>query len=78
MQSMNIKIMELAKQTKMKSLEDDLRDYFSGCNTNGEPVDCPFCHYISANKRFSGKVWIKDGRKIFKCFSCGQWRKLNA
>ena len=77
MQKLNIKIMELAKQTKMRQAESQLESYFSSAKTNGEPFDCPFCHYISANKRFSGKVWIKDGKKIFKCFSCGEWRRIN-
>lgn len=76
MQKLNLKILDLAKQTKMRQAESQLEKYFASANTNGEPFDCPFCHYISANKRFSGKVWIKDGRKIFKCFSCGEWRRI--
>jgi ribosomal protein L37AE/L43A len=76
MQKMNIKVMELSQRVKMRELENELRNYFSGNNTNGEPVDCPFCHYVSKNKRFSGKVWVSNGNKIFKCFSCGEWRRL--
>jgi hypothetical protein len=76
MQRMNTKVMALAERTKMRQLENELRDYFSGSNTDGEPIDCPFCHYVSKNKRFSGKLWVKDGKKTFKCFSCGEWRRL--
>jgi hypothetical protein len=73
---MNIRVLELAKRTKMSQLEDQLKDYFKDLNTNGEPIDCPFCHYVSKNKRFSGKLWVKDGHKTFKCFSCGKWRRI--
>jgi len=76
MQKLNLKIIKIASKTKMLNLERELNKHFLGCNTNGEPVECPFCHYISKNKRFSGKIWIDNNKKTFKCFSCGQWRML--
>ena len=47
----------------MLNLERELNKHFLGCNTNGEPVECPFCHYVSKNKRFSGKIWINNNKR---------------
>jgi len=73
MQKLNIKIMEIARMDKMQKLEKELAGSFSDCRDR-DSVECPFCHYISTNKRFSAKVFINDGKKILKCFACGEWR----
>ncbi len=72
MQTLNLKIIKLAKAVKLKMLEDTLRDYVSGCQV-GELITCPFCHYIGKNKRGTAKVFPNN---TFKCFACGEWRML--
>jgi len=59
------------KKAELKLMEFQLKNENIGSN-----VECPSCHYISKNKRFSGKIFQNEEGKSFKCFSCGLWRKL--
>jgi len=43
----------------------------------GSMVECPECHYISKNNRFSAKVFNFQEGLAIKCFACGIWRRVN-
>jgi len=72
MQTLNLSIIKEAKAVKIRSLEIELKNYISSCQI-GEMIECPFCHYISKNKKGTAKVFSDN---TFKCFNCGIWRKL--
>ena len=71
MQHLNLNIINVAKKARLKQLEEGLI-----LCMNSERVDCPFCHYVSKNKQFSGKIFVNGNDRSFKCFACGIWRKL--
>ena len=70
MQSLGIDLSHIKKQ-KMRMLEINLE----GIQT-GVLFECPICHYISKNKRFSAKMFEDEQGRSFKCFACSSWRKL--
>lgn len=76
MQFLNNLVLEEARKTKMKLLERQMQNYFVGV-THKENINCPFCHYVSKNKRFSGVIFDNENGKAFKCFACGIWRKIS-
>lgn len=65
-------IIRKARNIKMQKLELELRTYILGCS-KGERILCPFCNYTSKKNPTSAKVF-SDG--VFKCFSCGTWRRV--
>lgn len=71
MQTLPTKILEESKKEKMKKLEFELKNFIVGSQI-GEMIECPRCHYISKNKRFSCKVF----ENAIKCFACGLWRRI--
>lgn len=71
MQKLGIEFMTEIKKEKMKVLENELKEYVAGAQV-GEMIECPVCHYVSKNKRFSCKVFPS----AIKCFACGLWRSL--
>lgn len=72
MQSIGLEIIKDCKKAKLKQMEFKLKD-----EQAGGFVECPQCHYIGKNKRFTGKIFEDKNGRSFKCFACGLWRKLN-
>ena len=77
MQKLGIRILDIAKKTKMKKLENELKKEIYG-RVVGELFLCPFCKYESKkNRKGTAKLFEDEkGIRSFKCFSCGRWRKL--
>lgn len=64
-------ILSEIRKEKLKEMEFEL----SG-ETSGSFVECPSCHYVGKNKRFTGKIFENADGRSFKCFACGLWRKF--
>lgn len=71
MQHLNLDIIDQAKKEKMKTINMELSQEQIGCL-----IECPKCHYISKNNRFSAKIFQSERGLEFKCFACGMWRKI--
>ncbi len=71
MQSLGLDIIKQIKSVKLKKMEFELKQ-----ETTGALIECPFCHYVTKKKRFTGKIFENEQGKCFKCFACGIWRKL--
>ena len=71
MQQIGLDIITESRKARMKKMEFEL----SGISA-GSFIECPQCHYVGKNKRFSGKIFDNATGKSFKCFACGLWRKL--
>jgi len=71
MQFLNPIILEATRKEKMQKLESELKNFVKGSKV-GERIECPFCHYVSKNNKFSAVVF-EDG---IKCFACGKWRRI--
>lgn len=63
-----------AKYEKLKKLEGELQ-WIKEIPT-GTLIVCPFCNYLSKSNRGSAKVFQNENSSSFKCFNCGQWRKI--
>ena len=60
---------------KIQKLESEFKEVIIGEGA-GHLFICPFCNYSSRkNSKGSAKVFDDDGL-VFKCFSCGIWRKI--
>ena len=75
MQRLGKSIINSVGKAKMIKLEKEIREEVYS-KQQGEMFECPFCHYIAKNKRFTAKIFDNNGKKSFKCFNCGKWRRL--
>ena len=74
MQKLNVHIVKEINSTKMKKLEDEMKDIIL-VHQRGEIFICPYCNYESRkNKKGSAKLFQDNNGTYFKCFSCGKWR----
>ena len=71
MQFLPNEILSESRKEKMKQMEFELNS-----ENVGALIECPFCHYQTKIKRFTGKIFQDDFGKSFKCFACGIWRKI--
>ena len=65
-------ILNQVRKEQLKKMEFELSGETSGAN-----IECPSCHYVGKNKRFTGKIFDNEFGRSFKCFACGLWRKLD-
>lgn len=76
MQRLSSGILEKARYTKMKKLEENLKKEL-GSYVTGQRVVCPFCKYESKKNKRGTAIVFKDGDALgIKCFACGKWRRL--
>ena len=64
-------LLNQVRKEKLQKMEFELQG-----ETSGSFVECPQCHYIGKNKRFTGKIFEDSNGRSFKCFACGLWRRL--